>query len=181
MTVSTTIAGQSFPGNGVQTLFAYTFELPFQADGVTPAVEAYTLVAGVVTKLVYNVDFSLTGVGVPGGGSMTFPISGSPLAAGGIIVLLRNKSLSQDSAFPNMSFYPPSVETALDTLTLEFQQLSFLFPVGPFVVAGLPPAGIIGRRTYVTDATAPTFLGTLTGGGTVITPVFDNGTAWVAG
>ena len=38
-----------------------------------------------------------------------------------------------------------------------------------------------GRRAYVTDATAPTFLGTLTGGGAVVCPVIDNGSVWVAG
>ena len=50
-----------------------------------------------------------------------------------------------------------------------------------FTVATLPTAGTQGRRTWVTDALAPTFLGTLTGGGAVVTPVFDNGSAWVAG
>jgi len=35
-------------------------------------------------------------------------------------------------------------------------------------------------EAYVTDAVAPTYLGALTGGGTVVTPVFYNGTAWVA-
>jgi hypothetical protein len=50
-----------------------------------------------------------------------------------------------------------------------------------YTVATLPAAGVAGRRAYVTDATAPTFLGTLTGGGAVVCPVFDNGTAWVAG
>jgi len=42
------------------------------------------------------------------------------------------------------------------------------------------PSGQLGDFTYVTDATAPTFLGTLTGGGSVTTPVFYNGTAWVS-
>jgi hypothetical protein len=50
-----------------------------------------------------------------------------------------------------------------------------------FTVSTLPAAGTQGRRAWVTDALAPTFLGTLTGGGAVISPVFDNGTAWVAG
>lgn len=49
-----------------------------------------------------------------------------------------------------------------------------------YTVATLPAAGTAGRRTYVTDATLPTFLGTLTGGGAVVCPVFDNGTAWVS-
>jgi hypothetical protein len=50
-----------------------------------------------------------------------------------------------------------------------------------YTVATLPAAGTAGRRAHVTDALAPVFLGTLTGGGAVRTPVFDNGTAWVAG
>lgn len=52
-----------------------------------------------------------------------------------------------------------------------------------YTVVTLPTcnAGAAGLRAYVTDATAPTFLGTLTGGGAVVTPVFCNATAWVAG
>ena len=49
-----------------------------------------------------------------------------------------------------------------------------------YTVATLPAAGTAGRRAYVTDATAPTYLGTLTGGGSVVCPVFDNGTTWVS-
>lgn len=48
-----------------------------------------------------------------------------------------------------------------------------------YTVATLP-AGTAGARAYVTDATAPTYLGALTGGGTVTCPVFYNGTAWVS-
>ena len=50
-----------------------------------------------------------------------------------------------------------------------------------YTVATLPAAGIMGRRAYVTDALTPTFLGPLTGGSNTVTPVFDNGSAWVAG
>ena len=49
-----------------------------------------------------------------------------------------------------------------------------------YTVATLPTAGTQGRRAWVTDATAPTFLGALAGGGAVVCPVFDNGTAWVS-
>jgi hypothetical protein len=55
---------------------------------------------------------------------------------------------------------------------------SSAFTVGTLPAAG---AGTRGRRAYVTDATAPTFMGPLVGGGAVVTPVFDNGVAWVAG
>lgn len=43
------------------------------------------------------------------------------------------------------------------------------------------PAGQEGMRAYVRDATAPTFLAALVGGGAVYCPAFFNGTDWVAG
>ena len=50
-----------------------------------------------------------------------------------------------------------------------------------YTVATLPAAGTVGRRAYVTDALAPVFLANVTGGGAIITPVFDNGTHWIVG
>lgn len=49
-----------------------------------------------------------------------------------------------------------------------------------YTVATLPAAGVAGRTAYVTDATAPVYLGALVGGGAVVTPVFDNGANWVS-
>ena len=49
----------------------------------------------------------------------------------------------------------------------------------PYTVATLP-SGVVGDTAYVTDATAPTYLGALTGGGAVTCPVFYNGSAWVS-
>jgi hypothetical protein len=37
----------------------------------------------------------------------------------------------------------------------------------------------MGARSFVTDAVSPAFLGPLTGGGSVVCPVFCNGTAWL--
>ena len=48
-----------------------------------------------------------------------------------------------------------------------------------YLVADLP-TGTLGDRAYVTDATSPTYLGTLTGGGAIKCPVFYNGSAWVS-
>lgn len=47
-----------------------------------------------------------------------------------------------------------------------------------FTVAGLP-AGTQGNKAFVTDALAPTYLTAVVGGGSVVTEVFYNGTAWV--
>ncbi len=51
-----------------------------------------------------------------------------------------------------------------------------------FTVATLPapPLQGLGAIAHVTDALNPTYLGTLTGGGTVKCPVFYNGTNWVS-
>lgn len=48
-----------------------------------------------------------------------------------------------------------------------------------YTVATLP-AGSEGDMAYVTDATAPTYNATLTGGGSVKVPVFRNATVWVS-
>lgn len=45
---------------------------------------------------------------------------------------------------------------------------------------GTLPTGAEGDTAYVTDATAPTYLGALTGGGAVKCKVFYNGSAWVS-
>lgn len=47
-----------------------------------------------------------------------------------------------------------------------------------YTVATLP-AGTQGDTAYVTDATAPTYLTPVVGGGSVVCPVFYNGTTWV--
>lgn len=61
-------------------------------------------------------------------------------------------------------------------------RVSFAKPIKRqgYTVATLP-AGTEGDTAYVTDATAPTYLGALTGGGAVKAPCFYNGSAWVSG
>lgn len=48
-----------------------------------------------------------------------------------------------------------------------------------YTVATLP-TGIEGDIAYVTDALAPTYMTTIVGGGAIVTPVFYNGTNWIA-
>lgn len=52
-------------------------------------------------------------------------------------------------------------------------------PPGIYTVATLP-SGVQGMRAVVTDATSPTFLGALTGGGSTVCPALYNGSSWVA-
>ncbi len=57
-----------------------------------------------------------------------------------------------------------------------------LVPIPPSTVSGLPSCGssIKGAKTYVTDASSPTYLGALTGGSSVVAPVFCNGSSWLS-
>lgn len=50
------------------------------------------------------------------------------------------------------------------------------------IVSGLPTCNTAakGARSFVTDASSPTFLATLTGGSSTVAPAFCNGTNWVA-
>lgn len=69
------------------------------------------------------------------------------------------------------SFQNPLTLTAAGTVQL-----------GTFTVGGLPTcnAGAAGSITYVTDATAPTYNATLTGGGAIRALAMCNGTNWTA-
>lgn len=62
---------------------------------------------------------------------------------------------------------------------LSFVQVAGQTVLKNYTVATLP-TGITGGIAYVTDATAPTYLTPLVGGGAVVTPVFYNGSAWVS-
>jgi hypothetical protein len=52
-----------------------------------------------------------------------------------------------------------------------------------YTVATLPSASTSGKgaRSFVTDASAPTFGSTVSGGGAVATPVYSDGTNWKVG
>jgi hypothetical protein len=52
-----------------------------------------------------------------------------------------------------------------------------------YTVATLPSAATsgTGSRSFVTDATAPTFGATVAGGGAVAVPVYSDGTDWKVG
>ena len=57
------------------------------------------------------------------------------------------------------------------------------YPHNYGAVSALPSASTVGRgaRTFVTDALAPVFQATVTGGGAVFTPVYSDGTNWKIG
>lgn len=70
----------------------------------------------------------------------------------------------------------------LSGLTFTLSAADGTFAPKIYTVATLPTCNSAakGKQSQVSDATAPTYLGTLTGGSTVLTPVVCNGAAWVS-
>ena len=76
----------------------------------------------------------------------------------------------------------PATDNGVDKLQVNGSASVTTLKTSGFTVANLPapPLQGLGAIAHVTDALNPTYLGTLTGGGTVKCPVFYNGTAWVS-
>jgi hypothetical protein len=149
-------------GSGATGLVA----MPYTAGGygalystsVTPSATNYAMVAN-ATSVIVN-SSSSTGIYVGGGAGtgVSIGVATSNLVVAGAPVV---SATSTGAAVTGTL----SATTTIST--------------GGYTVATLP-AGTVGQRAYVTDALAPTFLGVLTGGGAVVTPVFRNATVWVA-
>lgn len=69
--------------------------------------------------------------------------------------------------------------TGTDSVRRRYAVNGDVISLKSYTVATLP-AGTVGDVAYVTDATAPTYNGVLTGGGAVVVPVFRNATGWVS-
>jgi len=120
MTVSSENQKVSYDGNDVTTVFPYNFKI-YDEDHLTVI---HTDSDGVETTLVLNTDYTVSGVGEEAGGNVTYPISGSPLAIGEKLTVLRELDLLQETDFHNQGgFYPDTAETQLDYDVMMMQQL----------------------------------------------------------
>lgn len=139
MTVTAQTTEVKLAGNGIQTAFAYSFQIPFQSDGATPAVIVTAIdAAGAITTKINGVDYTITGVGGMGGGVVTMTVAP---ASGTYITIQRNLFYTQPTAVNNTAFYPHYVETGLDTVEQQIQQL--VTKAGRSVVA--PPGETLGQ------------------------------------
>ena len=71
----------------------------------------------------------------------------------------------------------------LDSLAGQFMASGYLPAMTNYTVATLPSAATagVGARSFVTDASGPTFGSTVSGGGAIATPVYSDGTNWKVG
>jgi hypothetical protein len=115
VTVSSTTNKHSYNGNGSQTVFAYTFKIFVSAD-----IKVY--LDGVLKTI--NTHYTLSNVGVTGGGNVTFTSGSVPVSATGNVILLRSLALTQGVDLINYGAFDANIiESAYDKLTMMVQQL----------------------------------------------------------
>lgn len=154
MTVSTTANLVVYEGNGASTTFDYDFLIPTAGDVII----TYTDTAGTETVL-NTAQYSITGLDDDNGGTVTYPLSGSPIALGTFLSIRRELPLVQDTDLVNQDgFYPEVVESALDYLTMLVQQVSTLdsqairVPESEEAPNALPAAALRANQSLIFDA-----------------------------
>lgn len=107
-------------GNGVTTSWPFNFLIPEASDLVATITEVAT---GSSTTLLSS-QYSVTGINNPSGGTVTYPLVGSPLPSGWTFTIQRLVPYEQDTDLTNQDgFYADVLENALDYLTMQTQQL----------------------------------------------------------
>lgn len=112
-----------FLGNGAATSFPFTFKTT-NADEV----QVVKLASGLETTLVKDSDYTVTlnaDQDATPGGTITYPITGAPLAAGQSLTIAGAVPYSQDTDLPTGGKYAAqTVEGALDRAVIQIQQLA---------------------------------------------------------
>lgn len=112
MTVLSTIARNDYIGAGTVGPFPYAFRIFAATDLVVVKTDA----SGNVIPLAYITDYTVTGVGQGGGGSITLA---AVLPVGYTLTIKRVLTVTQPTDFRNQtSFYGDSHEDALDRLVM---------------------------------------------------------------
>lgn len=148
MTVSSTNNKVTFVGDGANTTFPFTF----------PGVAAndiqvyYTDTSGNIS-LISSASYGITlnaasGANPTGiGGTITYPLVGSPIALGTFLTILRTLPITQTTSLANQgALYQPVVEASLDQVIMILQQLNELLgrqitvAISDSTPTALPPA-----------------------------------------
>lgn len=154
MTIATQTCRVVGLGNGTTTVFDYDFLIP----AASYAVVTYTDASGVATVLQAS-QYSITGINDANGGTVTYPLSGSPIATGTSLTIERVLPLQQTTSIINLGgFFPQVIEAAFDFLTMISQQLNRLMGRALLVAASddtpaaLPPAAQRANKYLAFDA-----------------------------
>lgn len=159
MTVSSTTRKVGpFLGNGVATAFPFTFKV-FTTSDITLTL---TDTSGAATTLTLGSDYSIA-LNVDQdnnpGGTITYPLSGSPLAAGQTLTGLGSLAASQGTDLTSLGrFLPQVIENAFDKLTILMQQVlekvgrTLVAPASESSIGALPTAANRASKFLAFDA-----------------------------
>lgn len=169
MTLATTAASVTAAGNGATTVWPFAFIIPVASELELSTINQSTQVVTVITD---TTSFSVTGLALPGGGSVTYPLIGPPVATGISVSIRRIVPMVQSTDLVNQSgYYPEVVEGELDYLTMISQQLNevlnraVVVPVGSTttpsmlyaaIVAGVNSASASAAAAAISAAAAAT-------------------------
>ncbi len=116
MTVSTEVSHNEYTGNGVTTVFPYSFRIFNQTQLQVSATDT----SGNVKTLALGTDYTVTGINAGSGGSV---VTSVPVAAGTILSITRDLPAVQETDLRNQgAFFPEVHEDAFDYLTMLIQQ-----------------------------------------------------------
>lgn len=122
MTVETDAVNTLLQGNGATTEWDWEFNIPSADDMEVYLVDNST---GERTLLTYGADFSATGFNDEAGGTVTYPLVGDPIETGMAIFIQRVVPYTQLTDIdPNDGFNPEVMETALDRIVMQVQQIA---------------------------------------------------------
>ena len=114
MTVSSTSSRVVYTGNGVTTAWPFAFKVSQAADLVV----IYTDATGSDFALSPS-QYGATGFGADLGGSVTYPLTGAPIASGTKLTIYRDVAATQPTSISNQgAMWPQVIEGALDRLAM---------------------------------------------------------------
>lgn len=158
MTITATANSATFQGNGSETNFAFTFVGVAAADLSVSYIDTSGN-ESVLSPATYTISLNAAATGALWGvgGTVTYPISGSPIASGTQLIVTRSVPYTQTTSIQNQgAFYAQAVEQALDLLCMEIQQLANQLVLVPtfHTSAGSPLNVVPGNKgDFCTDTT----------------------------
>lgn len=112
MTVSAAASRNDYVGTGLVATYSYNFRITSASDLLVTTRD----IAGIETTLTYPTGYSVTGVGVFSGGTIT--LTAGPLANGYALTIRDNPTVKQETDLRNQSGpYQEALEDAIDYVT----------------------------------------------------------------
>jgi len=132
MTIPTTASTVIYDGNDSVTTFAFTWKIQLSTD-----IKVVLIDANDANTDVSSSEYTITGIGDISGGSIEYPVSGSPLATGMRLAITPATLFTQETDLGNQgSYYPETIEDMVDRTTLQIQKINdetdrtFIIPIG---------------------------------------------------